>query len=341
MSGLIRAEVRRLAKRRVTRLMVILLVLGLGAIGVAFTVASQKVGPAQVAAAEAEAQRQYEEALRWHQQMVADCEAAKARGEDITQRFPPDCGNEPGYAPQREQFDATWNLPYEFHFRDQFGVFISVFAGIVALFGFIVGASYVGAEWHSGGMMNLLLWRPRRLSVLFTKLGVLLGGVLAVTVVLGALWTVGFWLIGTFDGQTGEMTQGAWESFALSGARGAGLVLAVTAVAFGLASVGRHTAMALGVAIGVGVVSEIGMRIALAIAQVRFAERWVLSTYALAWFEKRWELQDWRACNISFSGQCEPDTFVITWQQSALVFGLGTAVVLAAAIWLMRSRDIT
>ncbi|GAA4456824.1 ABC transporter permease subunit [Phytohabitans houttuyneae] len=341
MKGLIKAEVRRLTKRRITRLMVVLLVLGLGTIAVAFTVGSTKVGPAQVAAAEAEAQRQYEESLRWHQQMVADCEAAKARGEDISQRFPPNCGNEPGFAPQREQFDASWNLPYEFHFRDEFGIFISVFAGILALFGFIVGASYVGAEWHTGGMMNLLLWRPRRLSVLLTKLGVLLGGVLALTAALGALWTAAFWLIGKYDGQTGKMTQGAWESFALTGLRGVGLVLAVTAVAFGLASVGRHTAMALGVAIGVMVVSEIGLRIALGIADVRFNERWALSTYALAWFEKRWKLEDWRACNISFSGECQPDTFIVTWQQSALVFGVGTAVVLAAAIWLMRSRDIT
>lgn len=340
MKGLVRAEVRRLTKRRLTRLMLILLVLGLGTIAVAFTIASHKIGPAQVAAAEADARQQYEQALVQHRQMVADCEAAKARGEDITQRFPPDCGNDPQFAPQPEWFDASWNLPYEFNFRDEFGVFISVFAGIMALFGFIVGASYVGAEWHSGGMMNLLLWRPRRLRVLFTKLGVLLGGVLGVTVVLGALWTVAFWLIGRFDGQTGKLTQGVWESLALTGARGVGLVLAVTAVAFGLASAGRHTAMALGVAIGLGVISEIGMRIALGIAGVRFGDRWVLSTYALAWFEKKWELVDYQACNFTM-GECQPDKFIVTWQQSALVFGVGTAAVLAAAIWLMRSRDIT
>lgn len=341
MKGLIKAEVRRLTKRRVTRLMVILLVLGLGTIAVAFTVGSTKVGPAQRAAAEADARQQYEDALVRHRQMVADCRAAEARGEDVTRNFPPNCGDDPSFAPQPDWFDASWNLPYEFHFRDQFGVFIAVFAGIMALFGFIIGASYVGAEWHTGGMMNLLLWRPRRLSVLFTKLGVLLGAVLGATLVLGALWTAAFWFIGKYDGRTGKMTQGVWESFALSGLRAVGLVLAVTAVAFGLASVGRHTAMALGAAVGVGVVSEIGMRIALGIAQVRFADRWVLSTYALAWFEKQWKLEDWRACNLSFSGQCEPDTFIVTWQQSALVFGVGTAAVLAAAIWLMRSRDIT
>lgn len=341
MKGLVKAEVRRLAKRRVTRILLILLVLGVGAIVVAFSLGSTKVGPAEVAQAEVEAQRQYEEAMRYHQQMVAACEAAKARGEDITQNYPPSCGNEPGFEPQRDQFDASWHLPYEFNFRDDFDDVIPVLAGLLAMVGFIVGASYVGAEWHTGGMMNLLLWRPHRLRVLLTKLGVLLGGMLGLTVVLGALWTVAFWLIGRYDGRTGEMTRGAWESFALTGARGAGLVLAMTTVAFGLASIGRHTAMALGVAVGVGVLSEIGVRIALGIANVRFADRWTLSAYALAWFEKQFKLEDWRACNFSFTGECQPDTFVVTWQQSALVFGVGTAAVLAAALWLMRSRDVT
>jgi hypothetical protein len=32
---------------------------------------------------------------------------------------------------------------------------------------------------------------------------------------------------------------------------------------------------------------------------------------------------------------------VLTWQDSAVVFGVGTAVVLAAALWMMRRRDIT
>jgi ABC-2 type transport system permease protein len=338
MNGLVRAEFRRLFKRRVTRLMLVLLVLGLGTIITAFSLASHKIGPGEVAAAEAEATSQYEQSVRDHQRMVTECEAAKARGENVDQ-FGPDCGRD--FAPQREQFSSEWYLPYEFNFRDEFAVFISVFAGIVALAAYIIGASYVGAEWHSGGMMNLLLWRPRRLSVLFTKLGVLLTSVLGVSAVLGALWTVALWLIGKYDGQTGKMTPGAWESFAISGARGVGLVLAVGAVAFGLASLGRHTAMALGVAIGVGVVSEVGLRIALNIAGVKFAERYHLSTYVLAWFEKRWTLEDWNACNFSFSGECAPDTFVVTWQQSALVFGVGTAAVLIAATWLMRSRDVT
>lgn len=336
--SLFKTELRRLFKRRLTRLMLVLLLLGLTGIAVSITVASHKIGAPELAAAEARADSEYQQQLRYHQESVERCEAAKARGEDVANQYPPDCGKE--FAPSREHFDAEWFLPYQFEFSTDFVRFLAVFAGIVALFGFIVGASYVGAEWHSGGMMNLLLWRPKRLSVLLTKLGVLLTGLLTISVVVGALWTTAFWLIGKYDGLTGKMTQGGWESLAISGARGIGLVLAVGAIAFGLASLGRHTAMALGAAVGVGVVSEIGVRIAMEIAGVRFGDRYVLSTYALAWFEKKWKLVDWNSCNFSM-GECKPDELIITWQNSALVFGIGTAAVLVAAVWAMRRRDIT
>lgn len=330
-------ELRRIFKRRLTRLMLALLVLGLAGIAVAFTLNSHKVGPAQVAAAEARAEANFQEQVRHHDESVRACEAAKAAGAAMD-RFPPDCGRE--WAPTRDNFQAEWFMPYQFEFREEFGVFIAVFAGILALFGFVVGASYVGAEWNSGGMTNLLLWRPKRLNVLLTKLAALLTTMLGLSLALGALWTAAFWLIGRYDGITGRMTQGVWESFALSGLRAVGLVLAVAAIAFGLASLGRHTAMALGVAVGLTVVSEIGVRTVMGLIGTPFGERYVLSTYAMAWFEKQWTLRDFNACNFQ-QGECNPAELVITWQESGLVFAVGTTVVLAAAIWSMRRRDVT
>jgi ABC-2 type transport system permease protein len=337
--SLAKAELRRLGKRRLTRLVLALLVLGLGGIIAAFSVASHHIGPAERAAAEAGAQRDYEEQLGFHQRMVAECEAAEARGEQVNDRYPPDCGKGEEFAPRREQFSAEWHLPYQFDFGAQYGVFISVLAGIMALVGFLVGASYVGAEWSSGGMMNLLLWRPRRQQVLLTKLGVLLGATLTVTVLLGAVWTLAFWLIGRYDGVTGTVTSGVWQSYALTGLRGIGLVLMVTAIAFGLASLGRHTAMALGVAVGVGVIAEIGLRIVFGTTGVPFGERFIPSTYVLAWFLKKLTLSDWNSCQFS-QGECNPAELVVTWQQSGLVFGVATVAVLAAAFWAIRRRDV-
>ncbi|MFJ6195982.1 ABC transporter permease subunit [Micromonospora sp. NPDC092111] len=331
-------ELRRLAKRRLTRVLLVLLVLGLAGIATAFAFSSHQLSPAVVARAQAESDANYRESLREWERGVATCEAAKARGEVVEEHLREDCGRQ--WQPQPEMFDPKWNLPYQFDFRGEFGTFVAVFAGAVALFAFLIGASFVGAEWSSGGMMNLLLWRPKRLAVLGTKLAAVLTSLVGVTVVLGALWTLAFWLIGTYRGSTAKVTAGVWQSAGLSGLRALGLILAVGAVAFALASLGRHTAMALGVAVGLGVVSEIGIRIAVEIAKVRFGERYVLSTYALAWFEKEWTLIDYRSCDF-VQGQCTPKEMLVTWQDSALVFGLGGAVVLVAAFWMMRRRDIT
>jgi hypothetical protein len=337
--SLVKAERRRLFKRRFTRWMLLFVLLAMGAIvaGTAYT--TTKIGPAERAAAEAQAVRTAEEwRIQADQERVA-CQAAKDSGVG-TDRFPPDfdCSQIRGPAPG--EVDPAWYLPNQFSLKDDFESLIIAAAALLALFGFVVGASYVGAEWSSGGMMNLLVWRPRRLPVLFTKLATALGGVLAISVVLGAAWTGAFWLIARYRGDTSGLTPGTWESFGLTGARGLGIVLALTAIGFCLASFGRHTAMALGAAIGVAVIGEIGLRIALGMAGVPFADRYMLSTYGLAWFLKSWELEDWRVCEWSV-GQCEPTALLITWQDSAIVFGTALAISLVAAFWSIRRRDIT
>ncbi|MEU2612465.1 ABC transporter permease subunit [Micromonospora sp. NPDC007271] len=331
-------ELRRLAKRRLTRLLLVLLVLGLAGVATAFSLSSHKLSKEVVAAAQAEADAQYRTAMESWKKSVADCDAAQARGDqDIEQRFGPNCGRD--WPPQPEMFDPKWNLPYQFDFRGEFPMFIAVFAGAVGLFAFLVGASFIGAEWATGGMMNLLLWRPKRLAVLGTKLAAVLTTVLGVSLVLGALWTLAFWLIGTYRGSTAKMTAGAWQSIGLDGLRAVGLVLAVGAVAFALASLGRHTAMALGAVVAVFGISEVAVRIAVGVLAIPFGDRYVLSTYAQAWFMKQVQLFDHRACDFA-QGECRPAELFITWQDSALVFGLGVAAVVAAAFWAMRKRDI-
>lgn len=337
--SLFRAEARRLGKRRLTRWLAVALLLLLATIMVSVSVQSEKITPAVKAQAAAKAQQEYQEQLRFHQDMTKQCEAAKARGEDITKNFPPDCGKES--PPTPEMFQAEWHLPPEFVFRDDFGPYLAVLAGVMALFAFIIGASYVGAEWTSGGMSNLLLWRPRRLTVLGTKLAVLLTAVLASAVPLAALWTAAFWLIGKYDGRTGNVTSGAWQSYAITGARGVTLALAVAAAGFALASIGRHTAMALGAAVGIGVIVEVGARIGLGVAKVDFGERFLLSTYTISWLLKKWTLVNWESCVLDRTGQCQPAEYVVTWQQSAVVLGLGTVLLVGTALWTMRNRDIT
>ncbi|WFF01781.1 ABC transporter permease subunit [Micromonospora sp. WMMD964] len=337
--SLYRTELRRLTKRRFTRYMTLLglVVLAAVVVGVFFT--NQKIDATQLARAERQADQQYQEQVRWSERERVECEKAKTAGTPNDGRYPDDCSVIT--PPPREQIEAAWFLPSTFDFRETFDETLVPFAAILALVGFVIGASFVGAEWSTGGMMNLLLWRPKRLTVLLTKLAALLTGILAVTLPAAVLWFAGFWAVATFRGSTEKMTSGAWQSFALTGLRGVALVLVITTIGFALASLGRHTAMALGGVVAVMVVGQFGLGILLSMASVKFAEAWLLPTYALAWMTKTVTLQNWNSCEATYYGECKPETMDITWQQSSVLFSVGLVVILGAALWAMRRRDIS
>ncbi|GIG85346.1 ABC transporter permease subunit [Plantactinospora endophytica] len=332
-------ELRRLGKRRFVRYLTLAGLLVLVAVAVGMFLTNQKIGPAQVAEAERVAERDYQQNVAMTQQFRAECERAKVAGDAPRDRFPEDCSSIT--PPPRDAFQAEWHLPATFEFREEFAETLITVTAVLALVAFVGGASFVGAEWSTGGMMNLLLWRPQRIRVLLTKLGALLSALFGVTVLAGVLWTAAFWATGSLRGSTAGMTAGAWQSFGLTGLRGLALVLLAGALGFGLASLGRHTALALGGVLGVMVVGQFGLGVVLAMAQVRFIESWLLPTYLLAWMNKKVTLQDWAACQASYTGECEPLTRDITWQSSSVLFAVSLVVVLGGAIWSMRRRDIT
>jgi ABC-2 type transport system permease protein len=217
---------------------------------------------------------------------------------------------------------------------------VLVAAGVLTLFGFVVGASFIGAEWNSGGMMNLLLWRPRRITVLAAKLGTMLLGVLAISAGYLVIWVAAFWTIGATRGIVGELTSGFWQSLALDGVRAVALALAAAAVGFALASLGRHTAMALGVGIGYALVVEIGTFIIFGVLGTQYSQRFRLSTYVAAWLVKKITLYDETpVCDPT--GCTDLRTYVITWQQGGLVLGSIVVLSLLAAFAAMHRRDVT
>ncbi|MFI6261174.1 ABC transporter permease subunit [Micromonospora sp. NPDC051006] len=337
--SLYRTELRRLAKRRFTRYMSLLGLLVLAAVVVGMFFSNQKIDAAAQVRAERQAEQQYQDQVRYTEQERAACTQAEAAGTKDANRFPPEC--DMITAPPREAFQAEWFLPSTFDFRESFGEMLIPFAAILGLVGFVVGASFIGAEWSSGGMMNLLLWRPKRLTVLLSKLAALLTGMFALTVSTGLLWYGGFWLVALFRGSTEKVTSGVWQSLALTGLRGLVLVLAATTIGFALASLGRHTAMALGGVVALLVVGQFGLGILLSMARIPFVEAWLLPTYAAAWMQKKVTLENWEACNATFTGECKPETFDITWQQSSVMLVVGVAVILGGALWAMRRRDIS
>ncbi|MEU8663610.1 ABC transporter permease subunit [Actinoplanes philippinensis] len=328
--SLARAETRRLFRRRFTSVILISVLLILAATAVGSFFSTEKVGETQIAAAKAEAQQNYQEAVKT---VAAD----KQRCLTENPTNPAACE---WPDPSPSDYDYTWYMPETFNLRSEYPTMITLLAVVLAGAAFLIGASFVGSEWNSGGMMNLLLWRPRRLQVLGTKLTVLLGWFTGLTLLLGALWTGIFTFIATSRGTTEKMTGGVWQSFGLTGLRGLALVVVAGAVGFAMASLGRHTGMALGALVGLGAL-QIGVYIMAQLAGAKYPEAWLAPMWAYAWMFKEYEVFDYNSCNFSGDSGCEPDKFVLTWQMTGVSLAVITVLIVGASLWAMRRRDIT
>jgi hypothetical protein len=338
--NLFKAETRRLVKRRFSRYFVLAAILILGAVAVGMFISNQKPTPAVVAQAQADADQFYQEQARFAANDKKQCESLNA--DQVKTQYGDNFACDQITAPQRDDFKTEDFLPSQFHFREKFPDMVITLAAILAMAAFVIGASFVGAEWNSGGMMNLLLWRPRRLQVLSTKLAALLVALTGLTVAFSVAWTGLFWVIATMRGTTEKMSSGVWQSIGLMELRGLVLVLAAGMIGFGLASIGRHTAMALGTAIGVIVVFQFGLAVVLEMAKVRFAEAYLLPFWGVAWMRKEWKVFDYNApCEYSAANGCETPWMMITWPMAGIVMAAVVGLVTAAAMWTIRKRDIT
>lgn len=338
---LARAELRRLFRRGFTRWMLVFVVLVLGGVVVGIAATNRAHTPEEIARARVAAESEIAQQQRWMEEEIAECERAQAAGGADRQHFPPDCEEIRQWYPDDPDELIDNFLPETFRFRDEFGDLIVAFAGVMALFAFVVGASFVGAEWRSGAMTNLLLWRPQRARVLGAKLVTLSAGLTGAVLPLGALWTAAFWLVATYRGVTETMTPGVWQSFGLTGLRGLGLVLAAGAVGFALASIGRHTATAMGVAIAALVVGFVAMSALVYSIGVAFPEAWLWPNYVNAWMNKSVTFTDFSSCDFGPTDFCEPERFEITWQMAGIGMAVLVVLLVGGALWHIRSRDVT
>lgn len=122
--------------------------------------------------------------------------------------------------------------------------------------GWVLGASAIGAEWHSGHMTTILTWEPRRGRVIAAKAFACLASVFVLTfalqMLLGAVLSIAAEVRGSTAGvDLAWLTETAGVAFRVS------LLSAVFAgFGFGLASIGRNSAVALGVGFGYLVIVE-------------------------------------------------------------------------------------
>ena len=130
----------------------------------------------------------------------------------------------------------------------------------VAIIAFVLGASYVGADWHHGTMQALLFWEPRRHRVLVAKALALITVVVAFTAAL-QLVTYGLtYLTAATRGSTEGVTGGLQMSVLLMMLRGMIVVVVSALLGFAVAGLARVTAASLAVAYGYFVILENLMR---------------------------------------------------------------------------------
>ena len=111
---------------------------------------------------------------------------------------------------------------------------------------FLLGATYVGAEWSSRSMVALLFCEPRRRKVMATKLSVLVALTTLVGTVAEAVWLTAAQVLATTRG-TGATAHGLWGELIGSAGRGVLLVVLIGLLGFGVANLLRNTAAAFGV----------------------------------------------------------------------------------------------
>lgn len=226
MTALFGVEVRRFLARRLfrfTTLAVVLMIVGAGLI--AFF--SSRTTPAEIAQAEAEQQALYENCVQ-----SGGFGAPPDQIEDV-EAF---CRDEMRFAGGDPRFD--------------YSEMTQILRGLGVPFlmlGWIVGASFIGAEWHNRMLTMTLTWEPRRVRVLGAKMLALAACVALWILVLQAVLAASLYPAAAAHGITAGLDGGFWRELGSVALRVDTLAVLAALLGFGLATIGRNTAAALGV----------------------------------------------------------------------------------------------
>ncbi|MCO1599653.1 ABC transporter permease subunit [Micromonospora sp. RHAY321] len=337
--NLVRAELERLFARRFVQLMVVLLALAFAVTAATTLAGSHKPSAAELSSARAQA-TEARQSMETHFQQCLARRNGTLPPSDSELYFPTDCSEIDPIRQDRLPIAADF-LPGVFSFAQQAEPLLYFLIAFLVLFGFLVGASYIGADLNSGGVVNLLLWRPRRMTVLGAKLGTLLGTVLALAVAASLVYLATFWVIGQTAGLAGRLSGDFWRSLGAVHGRGMVLVLLASALGFAIATLGRHTSAALGAVAAYAVVWELGGRLVLEIVDAPRPDQLMLSSYIGAWLTGEARFYDSQICrgDTAGGGYCE-GFYSLTWAPSLLVLLLLTGGLTAAAFAVFRRRDL-
>lgn len=328
MSRLSLVELRRLGARRLTAIVFVgtLVVVGLMLFGIA-----QDAKP--LPAAQLAAQRvQFEEAHRdWVAngvQQRQDCldSQTEARKTDATADFGCD-SMEPTW--------ASWGKPQTvFH-----QVMPDVLRGssyLLAFVGFLVGAGFVAAEFSSGAIGNWLTFEPRRTRVYASKLVAPAAGLVPLSIIVLGVLTGGVWLIAGHYGSTAGTTSQTWADLAGTAGRIVALTSAGGVLGAATGFLLRHTAAALGLAMGYLVLVE-----GIFSGTLQSVQTWLVKLNFDAWVQHGTSYFI-NACTSDDSGNyvCSSVSRHLGFGPASAYLAVALAAVVVLAAVLFRRRDV-
>ena len=229
--ALLKVEMRRFVARRLFRMLSLLVVLGFIATGVGIFLNSDN-SPAAVAEVEAERQRQI-------QYCVESFESQPQGRQPWTL---PEGQSPQEFCEQEQVFVSDPRFRYE--------DLVEMLPGLAFIFvslGWLIGASFIGAEWHHRTLTTLLTWEPRRGRVVAAKgIVVALLTLLWITL-LQAFFAAVIYPAAAFQGTLAGVDAEFWVDVLETGARISATASIAALMGFTLATAGRNTAAALGV----------------------------------------------------------------------------------------------
>ena len=134
-------------------------------------------------------------------------------------------------------------------------------AGLSAALAFVIGATWIGAEWSTRSIVALLFWVPRRMTVIGTKVAVLALAAALFGVLTQAAWLAMAGVLRAAVGTQEPLPEGFWSALLQTQGRAVLLTVFAALLGFGLANLVRNTGFALGLAFVYVVVVENAVRI--------------------------------------------------------------------------------
>ena len=207
-------------------------------------------------------------------------------------------------------------------------------AAVAAALAFLVGATFVGAEWSSRSMVALLFWETRRPRVMGAKVLVTAATAALLGLVMQALWLGLATLLQSVAGDGATLPDDFWSQ--LLGTQGRGVLLTLVAglLGFGLTNLLRNTGAATGVAFVYVAIVESAVR------ALRPAwQPWTLTNNAAALVLPH-GLTLYLDDGVDAQGIYRSVEYLLTGGQAAVFLTVVTAAVVGAGMVLFSRRDL-